>query len=167
MTLSEWDWRTGISMPPPGGKVGSDTGGWESTVTSLYFSTVNGNGVDQGALLRDTLTGSKISIHKATDSTVFSSWLTTGPGTESTGYFTFPVSFVDSVGTPTAVTMTCQFEAPALPSLDQNVVQLANIAAILIAPTQCAHNCEEAVSLAVELYFDCKTKLAEYTGATI
>ena len=149
-------------MPPPGGKVGSDTGGWEPTVASIYFSTINGNGVDQGTLLRGLASGSKISIHKATDSAISSSWITSGPGVEDIAdkYFTFPVSYNDSTGSPTAAeTMSCQFDAPIPATLDQNVVQLANIAAALMSPTQQAHNCDQAVALAVELYLDAREAL--------
>ena len=66
-------------MPPPGGKCGSSSGMGTAAV-SLYFSAKNVNNVDQGVMLRAVPNGSRIRIHKATDSSIYSLWQTTSAG---------------------------------------------------------------------------------------
>jgi hypothetical protein len=52
--------------------------GWEfawgmgTAAVSLYFSAKNVNNVDHGVMLRAVPNGSRIRIHKATDSSIFS-----------------------------------------------------------------------------------------------
>jgi hypothetical protein len=51
-----------------------------TAAVSLYFSAKNVNNVDQGVMLRAVPNGSRIRIHKATDSSIYSLWQTTSAG---------------------------------------------------------------------------------------
>lgn len=115
--MSEWDWRTTGTMPPPNGKVGSNTGGWSAAVTNLYFTVKDSHNVDQSAMLLNVKIDSRIRIQKASDSSIYSLWKVTGEQIESIEktYRTFPVAYLESNGTPTVTTYGCVFETLPTP----------------------------------------------------
>jgi hypothetical protein len=99
--ISEWGWRTLLSLPIPNGKVGSNTGGWQPSVTNLYFSSKNDAGADKSSLLRDVVAGSYVTIIKATDSTIFGKWKVSKAEEKfEEGYFDYTVVFIDQSGDP-------------------------------------------------------------------
>jgi hypothetical protein len=117
LAVSEWDWRTTGTMPPPNGKCGSDVGDWSPAVASIYFTFKDIRNVDQSGVLNSMVADSKIRIQKATDSTTYSIWQLTGAPVQSIEltYVTYPVAFVESNGSPTTTTCTCVFEVTPTP----------------------------------------------------
>ena len=121
LVISEWDWRTSGTMPPPNGKVGSDTGDWSSSVTQLYFTAIDVHNIDQSAMLEKVAVNSEIRIHRATNSAIYSRWKVIEVPVKAGSLFNFPVSLVESSGTVSVTTHGCVFgslapDAPVPPA---------------------------------------------------
>jgi hypothetical protein len=115
--MTEWDWRSSGTMPPPNGKVGSSNGTWDSATTSLYFTAVDNHGIDRGALLSGIKPNDVIRIQRATDSTNYSEWVVNGEVTPTDNYFAVPVSSKEISGTASATTMTVVVVGQTPPSI--------------------------------------------------
>jgi phage baseplate assembly protein gpV len=98
----EWDWTTKLTDASRAGEVGLDATSW-AAASEVHLSMISANSRDMttafGALF---ITGNELLLQAAADSTRFGRFMITGNGVGTGGWWTFPVSLLDSNGAPPA-----------------------------------------------------------------
>jgi len=95
-----WNWTTSTTAPAAK-YVGINTAAW-NTATQVNISKTNGANSDTSNVLASFVPGDVIYLQDTADATKWGRYSVTAGGTDQGTYYSFPVTYVSSAGTPPA-----------------------------------------------------------------